>query len=78
MAAEEIQPLSHLLPTSCPVGTSFIMKYAENCWVSNDLNSSSQDKTWLAKNVNNLCVDNNERESTRKKEFVFHSPRCCS
>lgn len=78
MAAEEILSLFPLLLTSCPVGASFIMKYAENCWVSNNLNSFSQDKTRLAKNVNNLCVDNNERESTRKKEFVFHSPQCCS
>lgn len=54
------------------------MKYAENCWVSNDLNSFSQDKSRLAKNVNYLCVDNNERESVRKKEFDFHSPQCCS
>lgn len=78
MAAEEFLPLFFLLLTSCPVGAPFIMKYAENCWVSNDLNSLSQDKTQLAKNVNNLCVDNNERENTRKKEFVFHSLQCCS
>lgn len=77
-AAEEFLPLFFLLLTSCPVGAPFIMKYAQNCWVSNDLNSLSQDKTQLAKNVNNLCVDNNERESTKQKEFVFHSPQCCS
>lgn len=54
------------------------MNYAENGCVSNDLNPFSQDKTRLAKNVNNLCVDNNERESMRKKQFVFHSPQRCS
>lgn len=54
------------------------MNYAKNCCVSNDLNPFSQDKTRPAKNVNNLCVDNNKRESTRKKQFVFHSPQHCS
>lgn len=33
-AAEEILSLyPPLLPISCPDGASFIMKYAENCWV---------------------------------------------
>lgn len=76
---EKPYPIS--LPCSQPpalLELLFSGNVQENCCISGDLSSLSQDKTRLAKNVGDLCADINERESSRRKEFVFHSPQPCS
>lgn len=71
-------PFPTLLPTSCSLELLLSGNVQENYCISDDLSSLSQGKTRLAKNVSDFCVENKERESSRRKGFVFHSPQPCS